>query len=74
MLTTDETAIRIDPTSEEEIVVALAAHMDRLAEDANYATALAIAGFKAARENFDWSSVAEQWQRASGEMYEDFSR
>ncbi|NOX84219.1 MAG: glycosyltransferase family 4 protein [Alphaproteobacteria bacterium] len=64
LLTTDATAIRIDPGSDDEIVAALADQMDRLAEDPEFAAQLSDNGFEAARKNFSWGAVSEQWRRA----------
>ncbi len=64
LLTTDATAIRIDPGADDEIVAALADHMDRLAEDPEFAAQLSDNGFETARKNFSWGAVSEQWRRA----------
>ncbi len=64
LLTTEETAIRIDPDSEEKVIQAFAEQMDRLAQDPEYASRIASNGFEAARKNFSWEAVAEQWRRA----------
>lgn len=61
LLTTDETAIRIAPTDEDEIINALARGMNQLAEDPDLARRIAAAGVRHARENFSWSAVAAQW-------------
>ena len=64
LLTTEETAVRIDPATEEEIADQIARAMDRLAEDPEYAAQLSSNGFEKARSNFSWQAVAEQWRRA----------
>ncbi len=64
LLTTDATAIRIDPGPDDEIVAALAGQMDRLAEDPQFATQLSDSGFESARQNFNWDAVSRQWRRA----------
>ena len=61
VLTTDETARRIAPTGPDAVVDALAAEMDRLAEDPDLANQRAKAGLDDARARFGWSAVAEQW-------------
>ncbi len=61
VLTSDETARRIEPTSDEDIVAALAEEMDRLAEDPALATQRASAGLDHARAHFSWPAVADQW-------------
>ena len=61
VLTSDETARRIDPVSDDYIVDELAAEMDRLAGDPDLANRRAEAGFEDARRRFSWRAVADQW-------------
>lgn len=64
VLTTEQTAIRIEPKSEAYVVEQLALHMTRLAEDPDQAARLVDAGVASARESFRWPAVAQQWMTA----------
>ena len=61
VLTTDKTARRIEPRTEEYIVNELAAEMDLLAENPALAAERAEAGLAEARARFSWPAVARQW-------------
>lgn len=61
MLTTPKTAVQIAPDTEEKVVADIAAALDRLAVDADYANTVASAGYEEARRDFSWRAVADQW-------------
>lgn len=63
-LTRKETALRIAPLSEDQIIGEIARHMDRLTRDPAFAQRLADAGVDEARRIFSWKSVSEDWRRA----------
>ncbi|MGF1545263.1 MAG: glycosyltransferase family 4 protein [Parvularculaceae bacterium] len=63
LLASGEEAALIPPTGEEAIVDAIAAEMDRLAENPALAAARAEAARDAARRRFSWSAVADDWIR-----------
>ena len=62
MLTSDETAARIEPRSEEYIIAQLAEQMDDLAGDPARAARLAANGLDQARRDFGWGAVAATWR------------
>lgn len=57
-------ALFVEPRSEEHMVTEIAAHMGRLAQDADLANALSEAARKIARDRFTWDSVAASWMEA----------
>ena len=61
VLTTDETARRIEPTSAEYIIEELAREMSLLASSPELAATRANAGLDLARARFGWPSVAAEW-------------
>ncbi|MEO1043091.1 MAG: glycosyltransferase family 4 protein [Pseudomonadota bacterium] len=64
VLTTDHSAIRLEPAPADKLVPQIADAMNRLATNPQLAKSLAGAGVRDAREQFAWSSVTRQWLTA----------
>lgn len=63
-LADDDTAIYVDPVSEDAMVDAIAAAMTRLARDPGLAERLSLGARRIAEARFSWEAVAESWIRA----------
>ena len=67
-LADDHSAIYVDPTSEEAVVKGLAAAMDRLAFDPDYAETLSVNARKIAEARFPWDKVAKSYSENYGDI------
>jgi glycosyltransferase involved in cell wall biosynthesis len=61
MLADDDSALFIDPTSEDAVIADLAQAMNRLASDPDLATRIGAAARARAQAAFSWDSVAASW-------------
>ena len=66
MLADAASAILIEPGSQDAVVRALAAAMDRLAGDPDHANRLVEQARGIAERRFGWDNVADEWQAAYG--------
>lgn len=64
MLADDQSAVYIDPKTEEHVVTELALAMDRLATDGSFAEELSSNARTLAEANFTWDAVAASWEKA----------
>jgi glycosyltransferase involved in cell wall biosynthesis len=64
MLADDTAAIYIEPNGEEQVVNDIAAAMNRLAENGDYADAISAKARTIAEQRFAWDVVARSWQAA----------
>lgn len=63
-LADDHSAIYVEPTDQEQVTADIAAAMDRLAGDADFADDISARARQRAEENFEWNAVAESWENA----------
>lgn len=64
MLADDESAIYIDPNSEEHVIAEMARGMERLATDGEFAENLAVRARNIAEARFTWDAVAASWENS----------